>query len=70
MTELDRTPVNDDSHSSVRDSGAGPEFIEVPAVRRWLAIIALALGGFGIGVTEFVTMGLLPNIAADLLPQQ
>ncbi|MGD8194224.1 MFS transporter [Herbiconiux sp. P18] len=44
--------------------------MEVPAVRRWLAIIALALGGFGIGVTEFVTMGLLPNIAADLLPQQ
>ncbi|MCS5721080.1 MFS transporter [Herbiconiux sp. CPCC 203407] len=38
--------------------------------RRWLAILALALGGFGIGVTEFVTMGLLPNIAADLLPAQ
>ena len=39
-------------------------------VRRWLAILALALGGFGIGVTEFVTMGLLPNIAQDLLPTQ
>ncbi len=29
-------------------------------------ILALALGGFGIGTTEFVAMGLLPNIAADL----
>ncbi|AFT99008.1 MFS transporter [Nocardia brasiliensis] len=26
-------------------------------------MLALALGGFGIGTTEFVTMGLLPNIA-------
>ena len=33
-----------------------------------LAILALAVGGFGIGLTEFVAMGLLPNLAADLLP--
>ncbi len=33
-----------------------------------LAILALAIGGFGIGSTEFVAMGLLPNIAHDLLP--
>lgn len=33
-----------------------------------LALFALALGGFGIGLTEFVAMGLLPNLAADLLP--
>lgn len=33
------------------------------------ALLALALGGFGIGTTEFVAMGLLPNIARDLLPQ-
>lgn len=32
------------------------------------ALLALALGGFGIGATEFVAMGLLPNIAADLMP--
>ncbi len=34
-----------------------------------LALLALALGGFAIGCTEFVAMGLLPNIAQDLLPQ-
>ena len=31
-----------------------------------LAITALALGGFAIGTTEFVTMGLLPDIAAGV----
>ena len=33
---------------------------------RWLAVFALALGGFGIGTTEFVAMGLLPDIAKNL----
>lgn len=33
-----------------------------------LALLALALGGFGIGSTEFVAMGLLPDLAQDLLP--
>src|SRR3954453_13708100 len=28
-----------------------------------LAVLALAMGGFAIGTTEFVTMGLLPEIA-------
>lgn len=31
-----------------------------------LALVALALGAFGIGTTEFVIMGLLPDVAADL----
>ncbi|AJT42364.1 MFS transporter [Psychromicrobium lacuslunae] len=30
-----------------------------------IALFALALGGFGIGLTEFVIMGLLPEVAAD-----
>jgi len=30
-----------------------------------LGLIALALGSFGIGLTEFVIMGLLPEVAAD-----
>ncbi|MEV4508120.1 MFS transporter [Dactylosporangium sp. NPDC049525] len=31
-----------------------------------LALLALAIGAFGVGTTEFVIMGLLPNVAADL----
>lgn len=30
-----------------------------------LGLLALAIGGFGIGLTEFVIMGLLPEVAAD-----
>lgn len=35
-------------------------------VRVGVAIVALALGGFAIGTTEFVTMGLLPDIAEGM----
>ncbi len=31
-----------------------------------IAIFALTLGAFSIGMTEFVIMGLLPNVANDL----
>ena len=31
-----------------------------------LALLALAMASFGIGTTEFVIMGLLPNVASDL----
>ena len=37
-----------------------------PRVHVGLAIVALALGGFAIGTTEFVTMGLLPEIATGI----
>ncbi|TFV76631.1 MFS transporter, partial [Blastococcus sp. CT_GayMR20] len=30
------------------------------------ALLALAIGAFGIGTTEFVVMGMLPEIADDL----
>lgn len=30
-----------------------------------IALLALAIGGFGIGLTEFVIMGLLPEVSAD-----
>jgi DHA1 family inner membrane transport protein len=36
--------------------------------RRRFALLSLAMGGFAIGATEFVAMGLLPNIARALLP--
>lgn len=41
---------------------------QLTPARTRLALLALALGGFGIGTTEFVAMGLLPDIARDLLP--
>lgn len=37
--------------------------------RRRLALLAIALGGFGIGGSEFVSMGLLPGIAEGLMPE-
>lgn len=37
------------------------------APRRWPALLALALGSVGIGLTEFVPAGLLPQIAQDVL---
>lgn len=57
------------SVAPARDRGETP-VADVPAVERpertgWHvpALLALALGGFGIGTTEFVTMGMLPDIA-------
>jgi DHA1 family inner membrane transport protein len=51
----------------VTHSSDGPTTLSPARIR--FALLALALGGFGIGSTEFVAMGLLPNIAADLLPE-
>ncbi|QTE28500.1 MFS transporter [Pengzhenrongella sicca] len=42
------------------------QFNGLPGARVRPALLALALGGFSIGTTEFATMGLLPQIAADL----
>src|ERR671921_233005 len=45
-----------------------PVSVESPTTTRHftLAVLALAMGGFAIGTTEFVTMGLLPQIAAGV----
>ena len=48
-------------------SADGPTTLS-PARTRF-ALLALALGGFGIGLSEFVAMGLLPFLASDLLPE-
>jgi len=45
---------------------SGPTTLSSARVR--LALLALAVGGFGIGTTEFAAMGLLPQIATDLFP--
>ncbi len=69
--------VVDDSQPSGRDTDRGthtnsrlrrrpvPRQTEISEVRRYIVMTALAMGGFGIGVTEFVSMGLLSAIADD-----
>jgi DHA1 family inner membrane transport protein len=46
--------------TSVRNT-VGPRPVPV-----WLSLLALAVGGFAIGTTEFASMGVLPDIARDL----
>jgi DHA1 family inner membrane transport protein len=47
------------------DTAVDPSPID-PSASLLLVIIALALGGFGIGTTEFVAMGLIQEIAAGV----
>jgi DHA1 family inner membrane transport protein len=56
---------HDDAH---RRAHGGVDRRPMTRRRVYAALLALALGGFGIGSTEFVAMGLLPEIARDLLP--
>ncbi len=56
---------HDEAH---RRAHGGAERPPLSRRRVYAALVALALGGFGIGSTEFVAMGLLPEIARDLLP--
>ena len=66
------SPRPDHSAPSSRTGATGPTGPTPPALsrgKRWAALFALALGGFGIGSSEFVTMGLLPQIADGLLPE-
>lgn len=51
-----------------RRAHGGADRPPLSRTRVYAALMALALGGFGIGSTEFVAMGLLPDIARDLLP--
>ena len=48
------------------DAGGDRRAGHARGVRARPALLALALGGFTIGTTEFATMGLLPQIARDL----
>jgi DHA1 family inner membrane transport protein len=49
--------------AEVETSTTAPEALAVRSARPALAILALAVGGFTIGTTEFMTMGVLPEIA-------
>ena len=51
--------------ASVPRRRALPRQTEITEKRRYIVMVALGLGGFGIGVTEFVSMGLLSLIAED-----
>jgi MFS transporter, DHA1 family, inner membrane transport protein len=56
------------SETRILDDGLAPQDPAAPATGRrcthpTMALLALAIGGFAIGTTEFVSMGLLPNIA-------
>ena len=64
------TTHNDDHNPRARRAGAFsshrrpvPVQDDISDLRRILVIVALSVGAFGIGVTEFVAMGLLPYIA-------
>ncbi len=44
---------------------------EISPLRRYVVMLAFVCGGFAIGTNEFVSMGLLPQISADLgVPEQ
>lgn len=56
-------------HVGFADSVTTPLSLDRPAMstrRVVVAVVALALGGFAIGTTEFVTMGVLPDVAAGV----
>ncbi|WP_198673436.1 MULTISPECIES: MFS transporter [Kocuria] len=52
--------------SPPRSSGRGHDDAAITTGRAVIAIIALSVGGFAIGTTEFMTMGVLPQIAESL----
>ncbi len=59
---------DDGSHMALDTSTAPPALpaAEYSGVRLIAALAALGLGGFAIGTSEFVTMGLLPQIAEGI----
>ncbi|MDZ5076287.1 MFS transporter [Nesterenkonia sp. HG001] len=66
MPTSTRTPQHDSAHPATSDV---PLVTEDPRFSRRqivIAIVALSLGGFAIGVTEFAIMGLLQEAVADL----
>jgi DHA1 family inner membrane transport protein len=61
-----RPPSGSSSFSVMTTTTTTPVETQRPGSHFVLAVLALATGGFAIGTTEFVTMGLLPQIAAGV----
>jgi len=61
---VSRAPSTDHRSLSTEHRSLSTEQHRLSTARIVVAIAALALGGFAIGTTEFVTMGVLPDIAA------
>ena len=57
--------MTDPTQPALRRSASRASAGRAGTVRR-LALLALAMGGFAIGTTEFVSMGLLPQLAAGV----
>jgi len=51
------------SPAATQTADAGSAESIMRGTRFWPAIVALGMGGFAIGTTEFVTMGVLPQVA-------
>ncbi|WOD15420.1 MFS transporter [Paraburkholderia kirstenboschensis] len=47
-------------------SAVAPDDAPSSSLRSWLAVVAVAIGAFAFVTTEFLPVGLLPRIAADL----
>ncbi len=62
-TATDRTATDRTATDRTADAPAGGVEGRGPGVPVGPALLALAAGGFAIGTTEFVTMGLLPEMA-------
>ncbi|MCG7258758.1 MULTISPECIES: MFS transporter [unclassified Corynebacterium] len=58
-------PVSETKLTKLPSRRPVPRQTEISNRHRYIAMVAMALGGFGIGTTEFVAMGLLNLIAED-----
>lgn len=58
-------PVSETKLTKLPSRRPVPRQTEISTRHRYIAMVAMALGGFGIGTTEFVAMGLLKLIAED-----
>lgn len=61
-----RVPAGEHAGAAPHAEAIAASAVDRPASRYPAALLSLTAGAFAIGMTEFVIMGLLPNVAADL----